>query len=595
MIARLAPGATLAEAQSQIDAHDASIAHSYPRPQMMADAGFKSVVALLHADHVRSIRPTLLLMQTGALFLLVIGMVNLINLLLIRASSRAREFAIRQSIGATRRHVIGEVMIETVTLCTLGGIAGTIVAAFGIDVLDWLGASRLPLGAHIVFDAYLAAIGLSCAIVLGAVIAVPVAWLNLRVHLAHALQSASRGMTAGRTAQTLRHAFIVTQIALAFVLLTGAGLLVVSLQRALAVSPGFQPDHVISGQLSLPWKTYRESAALLSFAERLGEQIRQQPGVSAAGVVTNLPLSGNSGKSAVIVKGHVVRPGESVRGHYTYGIIGDYFAAMGIPLQKGRLLGTDDSRRAERVCVVDEDFVHRYWPTGDAIGQRLFQGAGDKPDSEAFTVVGVVGAVKQAEITESAALGTVYFPLKYRSDLSLFLVARAAMRPATLGPVVQGIVRHIDPELPVNDLRSMETRIADSLIARRSPALLSAIFSGLALLLAAIGTYGVLSYAVAQRQREIGIRVALGALPRQIRDQFLSAGFRLLAVGTVLGGVGAALAGRAMQTVLFDVPALHAPTLIATATIMTAVSLLACWLPARRATKVDPMTALRAE
>jgi predicted permease len=453
----------------------------------------------------------------------------------------------------------------------------------------------LPLGAHIAFDDSLALVGLGCAIALGVIIAVPVAWLNLRVHLAHALQSASRGMTAGRTAQRLRHAFIVTQIALAFVLLTGAGLLGVSLQRALAVSPGFQPDHVISGQLSLPWKTYRDSAALLAFAERLSEQIRQQPGVSAAGVVTNLPLSGNSGKSAVIVKGHVVRPGESVRGHYTYGIIGDYFAAMGIPLKKGRLLGTDDSRRAERVCVVDEDFARRYWPTGDAIGQQLFHGAGDKPDSEAFTVVGVVGAVKQAEVTESAALGAAYFPLKYRADLSLFVVARAAMPPATLGPVVQGIVRQIDPELPINDLRTMEARISDSLVARRSPALLSAIFSGVALLLAGIGTYGVLSYAVAQRQREIGIRVALGALPRQIRDQFLSIGFRLLAVGTTLGVAGAAIAGRALQTVLFDVPALHAPTLIATATIMTAVSLLACWLPASRATKVDPITALRAE
>jgi len=605
MIARLAPGVSLAEAQSQIDAHNASVAESYPQAKMIADAGFRSVVVSLHADHVKSLRPILLLLQAGVLLLLLIGSVNLVNLLLIRASGRARELAIRQSMGATTRHVVRAVIAETMLLAVFGGLGGLIVAAHGIDLVRVLGAERLPLGARIAFDGRVAVAALLSSFALGVVIALPIAWFNLRTHLANAFQSASRTTTANRTAQRLRHAFIVTQIALAFVLLSAAGLLGLSLRRAMTVSSGFRPDHVLTGQLTLPWKDYH-GPAYLPFVEKLSAEIARQPGVIATGLATKLPLSGagvQSNKSAVTVKGHVARPGDSVRAHYTYGVTGDYFSAMGIPLQQGRFVVPADSRRETRVCVVDEDFIHRYWPTlssshgpkGDAIGQRLFLGSREGSDAEAFTVVGVVGAVKQTELTENETLGTVYVPLAYRSDLSLFVVTRASVPPESLGPTLRALVRQIDPDLPLNELRSMDARLADSLIARRSPALLAGIFAGVALLLAAVGTYGVLSYAVSQRQREIGVRMALGAQAAQIGRQFLSLGVRLLAAGTVLGVAGAWLAGRTMQTILFDVPALHFATLAATAAMMSAISLLACLLPARRATKVDPMTALRAE
>jgi predicted lysophospholipase L1 biosynthesis ABC-type transport system permease subunit len=245
--------------------------------------------------------------------------------------------------------------------------------------------------------------------------------------------------------------------------------------------------------------------------------------------------------------------------------------------------------------VIDEDFARRYWPQGSALGHRLFHGSQERPDAEAFTIVGVVGAVKQAELTDNQAQGAVYFPYRHRTDNSIFVVTRTSQRPESFGSALQKTVRGLDPELPVNDLRSMDVRIADSLIARRSPALLAGIFAGVALLLAAIGTYGVLSYAVAQRRREIGVRMALGAVPRQIGSQFLSLGLRLLGVGTVLGVLGAWLAGRAMQRILFEVPTLHLATLLGTGIIMTVVSLVACWLPARRAAKVDPMEVLRCE
>ena len=265
-----------------------------------------------------------------------------------------------------------------------------------------------------------------------------------------------------------------------------------------------------------------------------------------------------------------------------------------LTLREGRFLTSADSHRAERVCVVDEDLARRYWPNGGALGQRIALGD-EKDDAQLFTVVGVVGAVKQAALTEAQGQGAVYLPYAYRDNASIFVVTRTSQRPEAFAETLRKLVRAADPKLAVDNIRSMDTRVTDSLIARRSPALLAGIFAGVALLLAAIGTYGVLSYAVAQRTREIGIRMALGAQREQIGAQFLSLGLRLLAAGTIVGLIGAGLAGRAMQSVLFGVPTLPIAALFGTALVMSIVSLIACLIPARRASRVDPMVALRTE
>jgi predicted permease len=591
-LARLRPGATLREAQAQIDVHNAAHAAEFPYAKQVAESGFHTTVAPLHADHVASIRPILLLLQAGVLFLLLIGGVNLVNLLLIRATGHARELAIRQCIGATRRQVVSQVMAETVSLGLAGGLLGLVVGAGGVRLLAVLGADQLPLGAHIAFDGRLAVVALVASVVLGAVIAVPIAWISLRGHPANALKAESRAATPSRAAQRVRHAFIVVQIASAFVLLTGAGLLGLSLKRAMAISPGFRPDHILTGQFSLPWNSYQSAATFVTFADRLLEEAGHQPGVSAAGVITNVPLNGDKSSEVVTVVGYTPEPGASVVLHPTYGVAGDYFAAMGIPLREGRFIDGSDSHRPERTCVVDEIFARRYWPPGGALGQHLFTGTRLDNDEEPFTVVGVVGAVKQSDLTEHTANGVVYFPFSRYFARNYFLVARTGVAPEVLADTLRGIVRRVDPELPLNDLRSMEVRVADTLVARRSPALLAGLFAAVALLLAAIGTYGVLSYAVAQRRREIGVRMALGAEPKQIRHQFLLLGGQLLATGTMLGIVGAWLAGRAMQGILFDVPALHAPILGATAFVMSAVTLGACVLPSHRAARTSSFEAL---
>jgi predicted permease len=420
---------------------------------------------------------------------------------------------------------------------------------------------------------------------------VPIAWFNLSAHLAHALQSESRAGTVSRAAQRLRHGFIVAQIALAFILLAGAALLGLSLKKAMAVSPGFRSDHVLTGECTVSWDLQRERVGIV---DRLLESIRQQPGIAATGTITNIPLSGDSGKTPVTPKGYVPPPGQSVHGHYSYAVHGEYFSALGIDLREGRFLTSADSHRAERVCVVDEDLARRYWPNGGALGQRIALGD-EKDDAQLFTVVGVVGAVKQAALTEAQGQGAVYLPYAYRDNESIFIVTRTSQRPEAFAETLRKLVRAANPDLAIDNLRSMDTRIAESLIARRSPALLAGIFAGVALLLAAIGTYGVLSYAVTQRTREIGIRMALGAQREQIGAQFLSLGLRLLAAGTVLGLIGASLAGKAMRSVLFDVSTLHVATLLGVALIMGIVSLIACLIPARRASRVDPMVALRAE
>jgi len=552
---------------------------------------FCSPVVPLHAYHVRSIRPTLLLMQAGVFFLLLIGAVNVVNLLLIRASGRAKEMAIRQSMGASRWHVVKQVTIETVLLTSVGGVLGLIIGAWGIRLLEILGADRLPLGAHISFDNQLAAIGLVSAVVLGIIITAPIAWFNLHSHLANALQFESRTGTINRTTQRLRHGFIVAQIALAFILLAGAALLGLSLKNVLAVPSGFRAEHVLTGECTISWDVIPNRVVII---DRLLESIRQQPGIVSAGTITSIPLSGDSGKTAITPKDYVPPPGQSQQGHYSYGVHGDYFSVLGIELREGRFLTSADSHRPERVCVVDEDFARRYWPNGGALGQRIAVGD-ETDDAKLFTIVGVVGAVKQAELTEPQGQGAVYLPLVYRDNNSVFVVTRTSQRPEAFAETLRKLVRAANPDLAIDNLRSMDTRIAESLIARRSPALLAGIFAGVALLLAAIGTYGVLSYAVAQRRREIGIRMALGAQREQIGAQFLSLGLRLLAAGTVFGLIGALLAGRAMQSILFDVPTLHVATLFGTALVMTAVSLVACLTPARRASQVDPMIALRTE
>jgi predicted permease len=594
VIARLASGASLAAAQAQIDALNTQQMEDEPRlTKLLEGTGFHTRVYPLHADYVRNVRPILILLQGAALFLLVIGGVNLVNLLLIRASGRVKEFSVRRALGAGRRHIARTVLVETIMLACIGGILGLGVGAIGISLLYVLGTAQLPLGEQIAFSYRVATTAIFGSILVGIAFALPVTGFHLRKHLAPALHSEGRSGTVSRAAQRLRHGFIVAQTTLAFLLLTGAGLLGVSLKHVLEVSPGFQPEQVLTGRIGLPPNGYGEESDRLAFVERLLGELRALPGVTSAGVSTVVPFTGQDNSQAIVAEGVELQPGDSLRAHYHCAISGDFFRALGIPLRKGRMLEEADNYRDERVCVVDEVFAQRYWPNIDAIGYRLTKGP-VYDETKAFRIVGIVGQIKQEKLEETA-LGAVYFPYRYDALGNIYVITRSSLEPAAITSSVREIVRRLDPEIPLDDVHTMQARIDSTLIQRRSPALLAGIFASVALLLTALGTYGVVAYAVTQRNREIGVRLALGAMPKQVLTHFLGISAKLLLAGMLLGVIGAWMTGRAMESFLFGVSAIHIGVLVGAIGVMIFVVLAACFIPARRAAKVEPMKALRCE
>ncbi len=595
-IARLAAGATLADAQAQVDARDAALAPEFPEAKLVAEAGTHTVVAPLQADYVASIRPTLILLQAAALFLLLIGCVNLVNLLLIRASNRSREMAIRQALGAGRRQIIRDVMTETMTLTVAGALLGLWVGEMGVRFLGTLGVDRLPLGAEVVFNGRLAVAAVLGAVGIGAAVAVPIAWFNLHGGLAPALKSETRGGTASSAALRLRRGFIVAQIALAFVLLTGAGLLGLSLRRAMAVAPGFRPDHVITGQFNLTWNNYHEKDTFHKFFDRLFEGTAKLPGIVAVGAATYLPVSGPAGGDVMTVKGYVpTREDNGLLVHDEIAVAGDYFAAMGIPLVSGRFLEAQDAGGEQLTCVVDEAFANHYWPGGSALGKDVYDGTSPAADAKYFRIVGVVGSVKQSGLTEKAGRGALYLPYSRLYARQYVLVARTSLAPEAVANTLVRAVREADSDVPLTNLRTMEVRVSDSLATRRSPALMAAIFAASALLLATIGLYGVMAYAVAQRTREFGVRIALGARDLDVLRLVFVEGIRLAAVGLSIGVVLSLLLTRYMASQLYEVKSDDPLALGGVAAVIAVVVSVACLLPARRATRVDPMVALRSE
>lgn len=595
MVARLAPGVGIADAQAQLDAHDAVMERENPQHQMMVDAGYRSVVISLHGRHVESIRPALLLLQAGAATLLLIGLVNIGNLFLVRAGTRTRELAVRRAIGARASHIVGSVLAETVILSAIGTALGLLLASGGVRLLGRLGASRLPLGSQIALDRVTMGAGAVAALGIAFALGVFVALQHLRNHAGDALRAESRGGTASPRAQRTRQAILIAQVALSFVLLSSAAFLGSGVRALMHVSPGFESGQLLTAQISLPPSRYRTDASVQSFFDRLRTELGHVPGIRSMGIATNIPLSGSTIKSAATVAGRPPVPGQPPRGIYGYAVAGDYFAAMRIPLREGRYLSASETGNAVRVCVVDEDFARRNWPQGGAIGQRLFLGGSEGRPEDAFTIVGVVGAVRQASLSESEAIGAVYFPYSGRFDRAIYIVSRTSVPPETLIPEVRRIVRGVDPELPINNARSMDTRVSDSLVVHRSPAIFAALFSAVALLLCGLGTYGVASYAVAQRRREIGIRMALGARPEHVRQHVLAPGLRVLALGLALGLAGSWAASRALSSALEGLPQAPIGSSIVAVVVMAVVCVLACLLPARRAMRISPVEVISGE
>ena len=594
MVARLRTGRSLAEAQAQLEIINHRRLEQDPSGARLKAASYHPRVEPLRAAHVSVVKPVVLLLQVGALCLLLLGVVNVAGLLLIRASGRAKEMAVRQALGAGRGRLTREILTETTLLSLAGGVVGVLLAAAGLRLASSLGIDALPLGTEVAFDLRAALVAVSVSLAVGFGLGLPIAWSHLHGSAQLSLGSETRGATAGPAMQRLRHTLIVTQIAFACVLLYGAGLLAMSLRRTLDRSPGFNPENIVSGHLVLPWQNYEAQSRIAGFVRSLLDRVRATPGVTHAALSTALPFTKRGSTPSGILPEGVFPAEADFHAHHLSSVTSDYARAMGIPLLQGRFIeDADCNNDGPRVAVIDEALARLYWPKGDAIGRRFSTDPSVFDPELAYTIVGIVGCVKQQHLTETATRGAAYLASNEPDNFQL--VVRTSTPDVLAASTLQRIVHQLDPALPLTDFKPMQTRIDDSLITRRSPAILALFFAGVALLLAGLGAYGVLAYAVSQRRREIGVRMALGATSDHIRRQFLSLGTRLLAIGCVSGGLGAWAAGRTMESILFGVPSFHVPTIVVTVTTVAIAILLASLVPVRRAARISAMGALRSE
>ena len=601
LIARLAPGVTLAQAQARLDVFAArNIDRGGALKPVLVNAGYHTRVSLLQDDAVREVRAALHLLWGGVLFVMLIAAVNITNLSLVRSSGRLKELATRHALGAARARVTRQLVTETTLLTIVGAWLGLAVGFWILDGLSSVGLSDLPRAHEIRMDGIVVAFTLGLALVLGIVLGTVPAMQLAGARVSLLLREDSRTGTAGRGARFVRRALVVAQVALAFVLLIGAGLLLASFRHLMAVDPGFETEHVLTGRVSPLASRYPDDADITSYVSRALERIRAVPGVDAAGVSTFLPFGWGDSSSAIIPEGYVAAAGESIVSPSRLHVSPGYLDALRVPLKRGRLFTDNDAAGTTPVVIVDERLARRFWPDADPIGRRVYlPGGADEvakpgPDVVWLQVVGVVESVKLKGLIEGddARVGAYYLPYAQDPERAIGFAVRTHGDAGSVTAAVQRELATLDPELQLFDVFTMSERIEQSLNPRRMPMLLSLAFGMVALLLAAVGIYGVLAYQVRQRTREIGIRMALGSEAIGILRLILREGALLVVVGLAVGLAGALALRGLIASQLYGVGALDPGVLLAVTGVLAIASLAACLGPARRASRVSPVVAL---
>ena len=601
MIARLAPGATVEQAESQIAALNLALLQEAPFPnfaQILEDADFHVQVHPLQADLLRDVRPILIMLWVGVAFVLLIGCLNIANLMLARSSLRSRELATRMALGSDRSRLTRQLLTEAVLIALLGGTLGLILGVGGLGLVRGMGVEALPRGAEVGIDGGVVAFTLFIALLAGLFFGgIPLTHV-FRTDLNSVFRAESRSGTASRRAVMTRGAMVTAQVAIAFILLIGGGLMFASLRAALRVDPGFQPSSVLTGYLSLPSSDYPSGASRRQFLDDVLRDVRALPGVAAASVTSMVPFGDGAGSSVILPEGYMPREGESLLSPFRTTAGPGYFEAMGIPLIEGRYFDESDNTDGQRVIIIDEWLANRYYSGESPIGKRMLYGVpGAREDEEdyLYTIAGVVGNIKQNDLTQSESVGAYYFTYKQRSPTFVTLVARTTVDPLTLTSPIRQAVSRIDPDLPFYYPETMEHRVAESLVTRRAPVVLLAGFAGVALLLAGVGIYGVLAYSVSQRTRELGIRMALGSSPGEVSRLVVLQGVKVLGLGLVIGLGGSVLLARLIQSLLYGIQPTNPVVVLSVAATLATVGVAACLLPARRATRIDPVVALNTE
>jgi predicted permease len=584
---RLKPGATLAQAQADVDRIVSGMKQQYPENYPPSSGFMISVVPLLQ-QVVGEVRRPLLILLGAVGFVLLIACANVANLQLARAAARQREIAIRAAVGAGRRRIIRQLLTESILLALIGGILGLCLTFIGLRLLVSLGPDTLPRLNEIAIDARVLGFTFLVSLITGVVFGLAPALRSSRVDLNGVLKDSGRTTGAGHN--RARNAFVVVQVALSLVLLIGAGLLVRSYSQIQNANPGFNPQNVLSFRLSLPNSKYK-GPAVTNFYKQLTDRIKALPGVESVGTSYSLPMSSVAfAWGPITIEGYVPKHSADFIMSNERFVSPGYFAAMGVPLLKGRLFDERDIKDAQQTVIVNENLAERFWPNQDPIGKRLERG-----DQEPWrTVVGVVRDTKEFSFDNEPPI-SIYHPHEQFPIGTMFLVVRSTSPTTVLRPAITQELRALDPELPAFEFKTMEQRLSDTLSRRRFSTFLLGVFSLVALLLAAIGIYGMMAYSVTQRTQEIGIRMALGADPGKIMLMIVRHSFILVIIGVVIGMAGAFALTRVMSSLLFRVSATDTLTFVAPPLILAAVAFLASYFPARRAARVEPTVALRSE
>ena len=592
VIGRLASATSVAQAQAEIETINAQMRREHPNNYGQGNS-FGGDIFRLHDLAVGGMRPALLILLSAVFLVLLIACANLTTMLLARAAAREREMAIRVALGAGPLRLLKQVLTESMLLALIGGTAGVLLALWGVELLKVIGAQTVPRLREVNVDLAVLGVTLAIAVGTGIIFGLVPGLASARPELTEALKEGGRSSTQGTGRNRLRNGLVIAEVALALVLLSGAGLLMKSFARLQNVNPGFNPRNALTFEVSLPKIRYPDNPSIVRFNNEAQRRIAALPGVQAAGFSTILPLAGTNSDSSFAIEGQPSNDRTPSPDEENRQVSPDYFRALEIPLIKGRFFTDADKTDAPPVIIVNQAFAKKFWPKQDAVGKRIVMG-GMSEHPNWIRIVGVVGDVRHFGL-DIDPKPEMYVPFAQDPYFTTIYVVRSNQDPRSLLPAIRREIQAIDSAVPLANIRTFEDVIADSVAPRRLSVVLLGVFAGVAVLLASVGIYGVMSFLVVQRTQEIGVRMALGAQRSDVLKLILGRSLKLISAGGAIGLIVALMSTSTLRALLYNVSAFDTPTFTLVTILLAAVALAASYLPAMRATKADPIVALHAE
>jgi len=587
---RLKPGVSIDQARNEMKSIAARIGQRFPA----SNARIGATVTPLLENQVGDYRASLMLLLGAVALVLLIACANLANLLAARGAARAREFAVRAAVGASRWRIIRQLLVECLVLAVIGGVFGLALAAWGRDLLIALAPPGVPRFHDLPLDAWVLAFSITLTLSTSVLFGLWPAWHTSRTEIQLALKSGGHGSSDSAATRRSRDLLVVAEVALTLVLLSAAGLVLKSFSNARALSLGFEPRNLLTVQVNLPRPGYADPMKIITFANALLEKMRTLPGVERAAIASCPPLM--TGWQNVFLPEGEPEPLPGKRPGVVMAItMGDYFQTLNTPLLRGRDFTPQDNRKAPPVIIIDQSMAERYFPGQDPIGKRIRMSTDETRQPKMLTIVGVAPHLKVYGSEETSSLPQAYIPMTQAPQEGLVILLRTSVAPQNLERPLREMVTSLDPSQPVSEFRTMQDRVQETWATPRLISFLLVCFAGLALTLSVVGLYGVMAYNGLRRTREIGVRIALGARPDQVSAMMLRQGMRLLAVGLLVGFAGALALSRLIRTLLFNVSPNDPFIYGAVSVVLACAALLACWIPARRAARVNPIITLRSE